>query len=87
MCLEVQCAPLFPRTAQHVVKPVEPIDFFTPLGGHTGTPAFFDDFADVGVGQPGVGMNHRLIENVVLQLSAVINLHLADHGQAVHLWL
>ena len=34
-----------------------------------------------------MGMNHRFVKGVALQLTAAINLHVADHGESVHLRL
>ena len=51
------------------------------------TPTVFNDRTHVGIGKSGVGMDNCLIKSVILQLTAVVNLHVADHRETIHFGL
>ena len=85
--VEIERTPLLPSAAQHLVKPIEPLNLLTALGGHVWTPAILNDRTDVGIGEPRMGMNHCLVKSVVLQLAVAVNVHVADHRQPIYLRL
>ncbi|MNZ70202.1 hypothetical protein D3C78_885290 [compost metagenome] len=88
--LEVDGAPHLARRQQHLVELVELLQGLDQvrqllgelpgLGGLRG----FQELADLGVGEPRMGMDDRFIELVAGELAGTGNGHVADHRQAVH---
>ncbi|MCY1291207.1 hypothetical protein D9M70_403880 [compost metagenome] len=87
--LEVDGTALVAGRQQHLEQRVELLEvrhdigvLATQLLGLGGL-RLLEDGADLVVGQPRVGMDHRLVELVVDQLAGLREAHLADHRQAI----
>ncbi|MCY1290883.1 hypothetical protein D9M70_400460 [compost metagenome] len=91
--LEIDRPAAMPRRQQHLVQRIERVQMrhhvrqllLQMLG--TGAVRRLQVLADLGVGEPRVGVDHRLVELVAGQLAGPGQAHLADHGEPVDQWV
>ena len=81
--IKVNGSSLVPRLQKHFVKTVKALQIRHTAFVDLWVRAFFQHFAHLRIGEPGVGMNDTFVEFVTTEVSSPADFHLADHCQAI----